>query len=338
MVEIRENELVFEFPEVHEQARCALNFQRTLRIPDDNNEYALPPGFGNFPLKHVDDHASTVPAHWAAHGGVMLPMYQAEALWISFTGATATRPRNRYPFAIKIAAGKINAVTGQAWTDGLSADPQDYLVVPDQLWLDGFCINKGQIRQFVAMPLGQGYTAEEQINGSAEHCGVQIIAYPMKADYYERHCKRNEPDMSLELMPCLSMEDTGAEMGLAPGGVMAQEIYEDEYGLEAWDIENSSRCFVHILNSEQWQAATGSPAPGSPPSAADYTNAGLPWFDYYNDRLSALDGSKLLSGLDSVAAKGVKKGEKPLKGNVSVAVDKVIDLGKRLSRVRDGNW
>lgn len=31
-----------------------------------------------------------------------------------------------------------------------------YLVAPDQPWLDGFCVQKGLIRQFVAMPLGQG--------------------------------------------------------------------------------------------------------------------------------------------------------------------------------------
>ena len=31
------------------------------------------------------------------------------------------------------------------------------------------------IRQFVAMPLGAGYTAEEQITGEAEHGGLQIV-------------------------------------------------------------------------------------------------------------------------------------------------------------------
>ena len=57
----------------------------------------------------------------------------------------------------------VNAVTGDGWSDGLHVRPQDYLVAPRQPWLDGFAVDKGFIRQFVAMPLGEGFTAEEQI-------------------------------------------------------------------------------------------------------------------------------------------------------------------------------
>ncbi len=53
--------------------------------------------------------------------------------------------------------------------DGLNHDTQDYVVVPGQPWLDGYCVDKGHIRQFVAMPLGSGYSAEEQLTGAAEH-------------------------------------------------------------------------------------------------------------------------------------------------------------------------
>ena len=31
-----------------------------------------------------------------------------------------------------------------------------------------------------AMPLGDGYTVEEQLTGEAEHGGIQLIVYPMK--------------------------------------------------------------------------------------------------------------------------------------------------------------
>ena len=75
-------------------------------------------------------------------------------------------------------------------------------------------------------------------------------------------------------------------MGLAPDGLMRQDIYEDEYGFDVWDMENSSRCFVHILNSAQWTAATGGHTPGRQPSSADYAKAGLPWFEYYDDKLA----------------------------------------------------
>jgi hypothetical protein len=83
-------------------------------------------------------------------------MYRSEAMWIAFSG-------NDYPFAVKIAAGKIDAVTGKTWSVDLVEEPQNYIVIPTQPWLDGFCVREGVIRQFVAMPLGAGYTAEEQI-------------------------------------------------------------------------------------------------------------------------------------------------------------------------------
>jgi len=178
MIELSHNELVFRFPEVHPKARLSIDLQRTLRIPDDGKVHYLPPGLGSFPLRHVDDFADRIPAKWRQHGGVMLPMYQSEAMWVYFHSVEIKGHWVQYPFAVKIAAGKIDAVTGQDWTNGLHEDPQDYLVVPEQPWLDGFCVEKGIIRQFVAMPLGAGYTAEEQITGAAEHGGVQIAVFP----------------------------------------------------------------------------------------------------------------------------------------------------------------
>jgi hypothetical protein len=310
---------------VHEEARCRIDFQRTLRIPDDNRSYPLPPGLGRFPLAHVDDFADRLPAAWKIHGGVFLPMYQAEAMWLHFGGG--------YPCAIKIAAGKINAVTGKAWASGLTAKPQDYLVIPEQPWLDGFCVTKGLIRQFVAMPLGAGFTAEEQLTGEATHGGLQLVVYPMKREVYRQRLE--EPgrfDVCLEMAaPCLSV----SEMGLAPGGLMRQHIYEDEYGIDAWDQDHGSRCFVHIVNSVQYQQITGRPPPHSPPSAKDYSAAGLPWFEYYDDR-KAVEGSPELQKLISVGANWLskKKGEMP---DNEAAVPKVVrTLG--VGAVREGEF
>ena len=91
----------------------------------------------------------------------------------------------RNPGLLTEAAGKIDALTGEDWTNELSERPQNYLAVPGQPWLDGLCVGKGLIRQFVAMPLGDGYTAEEQLTGEAQHGGLQIVAYPMQASRYE---------------------------------------------------------------------------------------------------------------------------------------------------------
>jgi len=343
MVTLEQNELVFSFPELHPSAVCRVRFQRTLRIPDDNRSYPLPPGLGTFPLEPVEPHAERLPAAWATHGGVLLPMYQAEALWLSFSSESSSWEQPRYPFALQIAAGKINAVTGQAWASAsptAPSTPQDYVVLPDQPWLDGFCVQKGLIRQFVAMPLGQGYSAEEQLTGAGEHGGLQLIAYPMKRERYEALCQQAERwasdlDGLVLAAPC----SEAPSMGLAPGGLMRQEITEDAYGLDAWDTTRPLRCFVHILNSQQWHGATGQPVPTKPVSAQDYTRAGLPWFEHYGDGTPALDGSAALASLDSVAAKTIKLGLPPLPGNEPVTPQNVLPLGPGAGQpVSDGNW
>ena len=38
---------------------------------------------------------------------------------------------------------------------------------------------------------------------------------------------------------------------------MRQEIYEDDYGLEAWETSVRSRCYVHIVNSVQFYQCDG---------------------------------------------------------------------------------
>ncbi len=331
MVELKSDRLVFNFPEVHPDAHLIVEFQRTLRIPDDDKEYPLPPGLGCFPLRDVDDHANTVPASWREHGGVMLPMYQSEAAWINFISG--------YPFAVKIAAGKINAATGDAWTNDLKADPQDYLSIPTQPWLDGFCVEKGIVRQFVAMPLGAGYSAEEQITGDGVHGGLQIIVYPLKAKVYEQRKKldrRTFPGIMDEM--CLEAP-MSSEMGLAPGGRMRQEITEDPERFQDWDSKHFSRCFVHLANSLVWRGITGSNPPTTPPTAEEYTRLGLPWFKYYSDQ-PTLDARGLLKKLKSVIQIGAKKGDVPLPENASVDPANIVTLrkGLREGQVREGQF
>ncbi len=74
--------------------------------------------------------------------------------------------------------------------------------------------------------------------------------------------------------------DPCAYMVLAPGGRMRQEIYEDPFKLSDWDMDQKSRCFVHLANSLVWRAITGNAPPTVPFTAKEYNDHGLPWFDY----------------------------------------------------------
>jgi hypothetical protein len=333
MVELHNDTLVFSFPEVHRNAVMRIAFQRTLRIPDDDRSYPLPPGLGAFPLRHVDDFAERVPATWLAQGGVMLPMYQSEALWLHFSS------EDDYPFAVKVAAGKVNAVTGGTWVRELQHDPQDYMVVPTQPWLDGYCVERGVVRQFVALPLGAGYSAEEQITGVGEYGGIQIAVYPIKREAYERQRRRWRRPFDAAM--CMSLEAApGADfdMGLAPGGQMEQEIYDDPYQFDDWHTQHSNRCFVHLSNALVWRAITGENPPTTPPTAAEYTRSGLPWFEYYAADQRALDGSAELARLKSVLQLGQEKGSVPLPENEAVDPVHRVALGRGANKhhVREG--
>jgi hypothetical protein len=323
MITLDDDHLTFGFPEVHEEARCRIDFQRTLRIPDDGKDYPLPPGLGTFPLRHIDDFAQNLPEAWLKRGGVIMPMHQAEAMWVHFGRRW---DGEAYPFAVKIATGKINVVTGEAWTHGLNADPQDYVVIPKQPWVDGYCVKKGVIRQFVAAPLGLGYTVEEQVAGEAEHGGLQIVVYPMKAERYAA-LRRPRVDVMQEAFACMR-SSAPAQMGLAPGGRMRQKIYDDPYGLDAWDQRHSSRCFVTIANAEAWRGITGRRPPTAPLTGADYSKAGLPWFDYADGNAAALAGSPILGKLKSLFTLQTSKGTKILPENESATIGPIIPVGR----------
>jgi hypothetical protein len=340
MVELHGGTLVFSFPEVHRDAVLRVTFERTLRIPDDGSEYPLPPSLGSFPLRHVDDSAEHVPESWIRRGGVMLPMYQSEALWLSFHS-----PED-YPFAIKVATGKQSAITGVAWRDGLHRSPeQDYLVCPEQPWLDGYVVERGIIRQFVAMPLGSGYSAEEQLTDRAEHGGLQLQVYPFKREAWERilaEQRRNRlvvQELAVDYtdLPPLAM---CAEMGLAPGGQMRQEIFEDRHPVGDWDQTHASRCFVHLANTLVWRSITGDEPPSPPLTAEEYSRAGLPWFELYSADQTPVAGSERLRGLKSVAELGREKQQVPLPENESVEVRnvKTLQKGLRKHQVREGSF
>lgn len=330
MIELRDEALKFSFPEVHPDARFSIDFQRTLRIPDDGRDYPLPAGLGRFPLRHVDDYAAAIPGPWSRHGGVMLPMYQSEALWVDFSSSG-------YPFAVKIAAGKVNAVTGGPWDTRLHHGPspsgsarpgrsgaeQDYVVLPQQPWLDGFNVGSGRIRQFVAMPLGQGYTAEEQITGRADVGGLQILAYPIKAEFYR---PRPRVHRMSDAAPMATAAAAPPDMGLGLGGLMRQDISADPHPPEAWDLRHPARCFVHLTNSAQWAAITGHAPPMRPITAAEYQRAGIPWFSYYATG-EVLPGDPRLADLDSVQHLAHERGQ-DLHDDDPIPIDRITHLAR----------
>ena len=99
-------------------------------------------------------------------------------MWISLKASE--------PFAVQNFVGGVNAVSGEPVGDSETTmmhrlslmenkkSIQDYVVTPKQLWLDGIATSKGRARQFVAMPLGNGYTVEAQVTGQDLFGAIQF--------------------------------------------------------------------------------------------------------------------------------------------------------------------
>lgn len=98
-------------------------------------------------------------------------------MWINFEAES--------PFAIKIFVGGVNVVSGKP--AGATPKPrsrsekdklQDYVVVPEQPWIDGIACGDGYVKQFVAMKMGEGYSVEAQITGEEIVGGLQFEVVP----------------------------------------------------------------------------------------------------------------------------------------------------------------
>ncbi|MER7110065.1 hypothetical protein [Streptomyces sp. NPDC000229] len=302
-----------------------VRFIRTLRLPESGT-HALPPGLGAFPVRRVEDFADVVPHQMRERGGVMLPVYLREAMWLSFAGT-------QEPAALQVGVGKVCAVSGERWSGRLSHGPQNYLVLPRQPWLDGINSGRGTVRQFVAVPLGLGATVEGQLTGEESWGGVQLQAFPLSGTALNawREQQRIQAERAARARPVAPQQPgsgygaapppapmaaaapmaapaapggpparAAAAMGLGVGGSMRQEVYRDDRPLSDWAEEPAGRVFVHLVTPPEWRRITGEAPPPSPVDRAAYTRAGLPWFDYYDEDATVLAPTDALGGVKPV--------------------------------------
>jgi hypothetical protein len=176
-----------------------------------------------------------VPTEWADEDA-FLPLYQREAVWIAF------QSRPSCPHAIEVGIGGVNAVSGDSWNKSLNSAPKNYLVSPPQPWFDGINVGEVKIRQFVAMPLGLGYTVEEQLTVDEAMGGIQIRVFAPKPGWFPA-------GSSSEGFMATNNSETVSEntpMGLAAGGIIEQRVYPDPYGVETWNLDDHGVISIHI--------------------------------------------------------------------------------------------
>ena len=240
----------------------------------------MPVAFTPLSLRRSEECVSGVLQCWLPTSAVLFPVHPWETLAIHFDG--------RYPLAARVAAGGIDVVTGTPAGSGLGRSPQNYFVTSTQRWLDGFLSEQGRIRQFVAVPSGQGLSAQEQIPGATPTSAtLQMEITPLRpSSYFERHIRRGIPtklsevifelvDQARQTRPerTLRLRASGSglavipTLGIAAGDSQMQPVYEDRYDLSDWDTARTVPVTFVLCAAHAWCSLTGDRLPPCPPRA-----------------------------------------------------------------------
>ena len=274
----------------------SIDFKRTVRVPDDGKDYPLPAGLGNFEIRSasgvIDNQClNDIEDYY------MIPMHKEEALWINFN----CLGYEQWPCLVKVSVGMINAITGKTSKSDKKKKIQDYMVVPEQPWLDGFKVEDGTVRQFVALERGKGFTFEEQITNKDKFGGLKIDVCPMKYEVLKNLIETRE-DISESIMEysvmsyCEKNSDNTLGMGL--GGRIKQSIEVDPYEYDSWDFSRKMSVFIHLISAKDWKNLTGEEVPKKTLTSIEYDENIYPWFLYEHE--SDITTSKKMKKLKSI--------------------------------------
>ncbi|KAI0914989.1 hypothetical protein F4823DRAFT_630084 [Ustulina deusta] len=229
-----------------------ISFMRTVRV--QGGQSCLPPrGLGTFHLLNTQPYRNQLPPKAVALGGLFLPMYESEAMYITFDCQASDK------FVVRPFLGGVNGISGKRLYSTESAKSaalrkQDYIVTSEQHRLDGVSVRPGVVNQFVAMKINlepkkeevagdrpeadqgpengevpeprKGGTVEWQMTGNDEAGGIQlqIILYGVLESY------QPVPDDSV----VYDVFKTPEELGLSEGDFIHVREFESR-PIPAWE-------------------------------------------------------------------------------------------------------
>ena len=90
-------------------------------------------------------------------------------------------------------------------------------------------------------------------------------------------------------------------MAVAAGGNIVQSIVRDPFSATDWKKEATVVFNVQMLNASFFESVTGTAAPPTPVTAKSYADAGLPFFELYEEP-SSVSGKAVFDKVKSIAA------------------------------------
>jgi hypothetical protein len=217
-----------------------VSFQRTHLVMEPAAK--PPPSYGAAPLARC-------PAG-PIEGDVVVPIGLDEAFWLGFEGVNRN---TRTAIRIRVEPGDIDAVTGDRWSEALSKDPQNYVVVPPQLSLHGVWANAKAARQFVRRVDRSGDWAP------CSRLWISAVCFPTTSAPLHPQVRRVEP---------LRAERAGSS-GLDDGPPRGPGIVPQITALDPGDVSDWTRLqhlrtnvSVSIVSPEDFEGLTGLVAPG----------------------------------------------------------------------------
>jgi hypothetical protein len=209
MIDVKNNNLVFAFPEVNPAAELCIHFRR-----EDGSEEPVPI------VSQPDDDGFML----QGQGALVMhlrPKIAFEEFWYG-TGAKKVR----FPFAVLLTVGGRNALTGEQ-SGALTRSPQNYFASPPQGGIDGYFVG-GRV-----IPFRGGDVSPR------ERTRLAVTVFPVKKEtwdhwmYQKSLCGWSHPVIN--------------GVTLAHGGERKCEpIYEDLCSIGDWDQTRAAKASIWL--------------------------------------------------------------------------------------------
>ena len=255
--------------------QLAVKFQHPPRPPDDARIYVFPAGLEELPLCPTTDFPETLPTSWLNQTAFLMPMNPSDPFLMRFTA--------NYPFAVKVAVGNLDRVTGEPSFAGLQKEQRNYLVVSGESTANGV-----KERSFV-LSLDAGCVVNEHFAGrKIGRIDFQICPLRLES-YFSEEVAHSIPRTLREFFawfvygPSISAKQAEMEREHHAwqsdpltdefGAILLGRKFEDELDpqyvdelldlreVADWDQTESKCCSVHVCNSSVWRQITGTNPP-----------------------------------------------------------------------------